>query len=76
MNRIYSICKNILKVTDEEIQEVKEVYEKQLNYMSPMKMATTRKQHELGVHNKQVLEKIIELKYILETGVSNEGKNN
>lgn len=76
MNKIYSVCKNIIKVTDEEIQEVKGVYEQQLSYMSPLKMGTTRKQHELGAHNKQVLEKIIELKTILENGVTNENKNN
>ncbi|OYP41516.1 hypothetical protein C8E03_108164 [Lachnotalea glycerini] len=70
-NKIYGICRNVLKITDEEIAEVKEVYEEQLNYISPLKMATTGKQRELGEHNKQVLEKLLELKVILENGAQN-----
>lgn len=67
-NKIYKICKDIVKITDEEIQEVKEVYEQQLSYSSPLKFATARKQHELGEHNKNVLEKLLELKAIIENG--------
>lgn len=71
-NKIYKICEDTLRITDEEIKEIKDIYEQQINYMSPLKMATTRKQNELGQYNKQVLEKILELKKLLEVGVSNE----
>ena len=71
-NRIYKICEDAIKVTDEEIKEIQDVYTQQLQYMSPLKMATTRKQHELGEYNKKVLEKIIELKNLLKSGVANE----
>lgn len=71
-NRIYKICKDALKITDEEIKEIQDVYTQQLQYMSPLKMATTRKQHKLGEYNKKVLEKIIELKILLKRGLANE----
>lgn len=70
-NKIYRICKQVLKITEDEITEVKEIYEGQLSYINPLKMATTGKQRELGEHNKQVLEKLLELKAVLESGVQN-----
>lgn len=70
-NKIYGICKQVLKITEDEIAEVKKIYEGQLSYINPLKMATTGKQHELGEHNKQVLEKLLELKAVLESGVQN-----
>lgn len=67
-NRIYKICEDILKITDEEIKEIDEICKEQMDYMSPLKMGTTRRQHELGKYNKEVLDKILELKQILESG--------
>jgi hypothetical protein len=67
-NRIYKICEDTLKINDEEIKEVQEICEQQTSYMSPLKMATTRRQNELGEYNKKVLDKILELRKLLESG--------
>lgn len=67
-NKIYNICEKILKITDEEVAEVREVVRQQTEYFSPFKMATTSWQHKLGEHNNNVLNKLLELKEILEQG--------
>lgn len=67
-NKIYGICRNVLKITDEEIAECREIARGQQEYFSPLRMATTSWQHELGEHNNKVLDKLLELKEILEQG--------
>ena len=67
-NKIYKICKDILKITEEEITEVRKVYEDQLNYVHPLKMATVKSQHDLGRYNQKVIYQLLELKTILEVG--------
>ena len=67
-NRINKICKNIIAITDEEIKEMEGICEQQINYMSPLKMATTRKQNELGRYNQKVLDKLIDLRKLIKAG--------
>lgn len=67
-NKIYKICKDILKITDEEITEVIEIYNGQLNYNHPLKMGVAAKQRKLGKHNKEVMDKLIDLKMAIEKG--------
>lgn len=52
----------------EEIAELKAVYEDQLAYNNPLKPATSGWQHNLGVHNKNVLEALLHLKDVIEAG--------
>lgn len=67
-NKIYKICENVLKITDDEVSEIREIAKGQLEYMHPLKMATARKQHLLGEHNNKVLDKLLELKAVIEEG--------
>ena len=64
-NKIYKICENVLEITDEEIAELTEVYEGQLAYCHPFKMATAEKQHKLGAHNRDVVNRLMELRSAL-----------
>ena len=70
MNSIYALCKKALKVTDEELDELMEDARQQLEYCSPLKMATTSRQVALGHHNMMVLTKVRELRDILKAGES------
>ncbi|MCM1222433.1 MAG: hypothetical protein NC548_48990 [Lachnospiraceae bacterium] len=65
---IYEICADVLKITQKEIDEVRAIYEGQLMYESPLKPATTGWQHDLGEHNKNVLEALLHLKAVIEAG--------
>ena len=69
-NKIHKICKEVLKITDEEIEELREIAKRQEEYFSPLKMATAAKQNALGKHNNAVLDKLIELKEVIEQGAS------
>lgn len=67
-NKIYRICMDVRAITDQEIAEMKQVYEDQLEYNHPLKPATSGWQHELGQHNKNVLEALLHLKEVIEAG--------
>lgn len=69
-NKIYKICKDVLKITDDEVAEIREIANGQLEYSHPLKMATVRKQHTLGEHNNKVLDKLLELKAVIEEGAT------
>lgn len=69
-NKIYKICKDVLKITDEEVSEVREIAKGQLEYNHPLKMATTGTQHALGEYNNKVLDKLLELKAVIEEGAT------
>lgn len=70
MNSIYALCKKALKVTDEELDELAELARNQLEYCSPLKMATAARQHALGQHNMLVLMKVRELRDVLKNAKS------
>jgi len=68
MEVINEVCKKILTITDKEVSELREVAKGQEEYHNPLKMGTTIKQHKLGEYNKQVLDKVLELKELLISG--------
>ena len=67
-NKILKICTDIRAITDEEIAQVRQIYEDQLSYNNPLKPATSGWQYELGVHNENVLEALLNLKKLIEAG--------
>ena len=67
-NRIYRICEDVLKITEAEVEEIREVAKEQKEYFNPLKCATTAWQHKLGEYNENVLNKILELKALIESG--------
>ena len=69
-NKIYKICEDVLKITDEEVNEIKEIAKGQLEYNHPLKMATAGRLHALGEHNMKVLDKLLELKAAIEEGAT------
>lgn len=74
-NKIFKICKDITKITEEEIAECRGIYKEQLAYNHPLKMATVKKQNDLGRYNRKVIHKVIELKTILENDLEVEIKD-
>ena len=67
-NKILKICTDIRAITDEEIAQVRQIYEDQLSYNNPLKPATSGWQYELGLNNKNVLEAHLNLKKLIEAG--------
>lgn len=69
-NKIFKICEEVLKITDREINEVRAIAKAQEEYSHPFKCATAAKQNEIGKFNNKVLDKLLELKEILEQGAA------
>lgn len=67
-NPIYKICMDVLKVTDDDIEELKEIAREQREYFNPLKMATQKWQHDLAEHNEKVIEKLEELRETIRQG--------
>lgn len=65
---INSICKAVLKVSEEEIEVMEEVVRGQLEFHSPLRMATTARQRALGGHNLRTLNAFRNLRRILRRG--------
>jgi hypothetical protein len=65
-----TICRNVAKITDAELDELERMAKGQLAYFSPLKMATTGRQHALGQHNLAVLTKLRELRDTIKAGES------
>lgn len=69
-NSILDICQNILKITDEEFEEMRDIAMGQMYYTSPLKPATQAWQNKLGEYNLKALDLLYDLKKHLETGAS------
>lgn len=67
-NKIFDICIKVTQITDEEVQELRDIAQGQLEYISPLRMATTAKQNALGQHNMAVLDALLKLKAVIESG--------
>jgi hypothetical protein len=48
MKTILSVCKKVLTIPDEEFAEAEKVARDQMEFLSPLRMATTAKQRALG----------------------------
>lgn len=68
MDRIDSICKNILALTDSEIAECETVISSQIAYAHPFKQGKQKELIESGKHNLAVLEQIKALRVLLISG--------
>ncbi len=61
-NPVYSITRRAAKVTDAELSELEELAHGQLEYLSPLKMATMARQHALGTYNLKVIDCVRKLR--------------
>ena len=74
-NSVYSLTRKAVKVTDEELAELEELAKGQMQYLSPLKMATMARQHQLGEYNLRVLECVRKLRDTIISGKNlQEGK--
>ena len=62
---INKVCRLVMRLKDEDFLEMEGVIRSQLGYSHPFKMATAKKQHELGEHNKGVLDALKNLKDLI-----------
>lgn len=67
-NKIYDICIQVAQITRAEVEELREIARGQREYNHPLMMATTKKQNELGEHNDAVVDALLNLKAVIESG--------
>lgn len=70
LNKIDVLCCHALQITDQNIEDMREVIKDQREFMMPLMPATTEWQHKLADFNERVLEKVLELKALIESGAS------
>lgn len=66
---INSICKNVLKITEDEFSEMEQIAQNQLAYIHPLKLATQARQHSLGAHNMKAVDLLRQLQTHLKSGL-------
>lgn len=65
---LLTLCRDVLRVDEAEVAELERMSNQQCAYLSPLKMATSARQHALGRHNLIVIAKYRELREAIETG--------
>ena len=70
LNKIDLLCSMALKVSDDDIQRMREIINDQREFIRPLMPATTEWQHQLADFNERVLNKVIELKELIASGES------
>jgi len=70
LNKIDLLCSMALKVSDDDIQRMREIINDQREFIRPLMPATTEWQHQLADFNERVLDKVIELKELIASGES------
>lgn len=67
-NKILTICKMAAQITDEEVAEVREIIKSQMAYCNPLRMGTSGRLHDLGMHNQATLNAVLNLKSVIDNG--------
>jgi hypothetical protein len=65
MNSIHNLCKKIARLTDADFAAVERIAKDQVSYMHPLKMATAGRIQSTGKKNMVVIEKLRELRTVL-----------
>lgn len=68
IDKINKICKAVLKLSDEDFEQVKQMVQGQSNYINPLKPATSERQQKLGDYNTRVLNAMRDLREIIKKG--------
>jgi hypothetical protein len=70
VEKIEKIAILVNELTEDDFKEATDIAEEQKNYIHPLKMATAKWQHELGEYNIKVINKLRELKTLIESGAN------
>ena len=65
IKEVNKICIAVLKLTDADFEEVREMVIEQGNYTHPLKNGTANKYHELSKHNMRVIKALQYLQDVL-----------
>lgn len=65
MKKLNTICKSVLKVTDEDFKNANQIADEQIQYFHPMKNGKAAKINDTGRRNKAVIAKLKELQELL-----------
>lgn len=69
INKVNKVCRNILKLTDEDIAEVRKMAEEQKQYIHPLKGKKQQTLNKTGQRNLEAINKIEELRKILKAEI-------
>jgi len=70
MKKLLKVCRDIRTIPESDFAEAEEMAAEQAAYLSPLKMATTGRQHALAEYNRIVITKVKELKLLIDSAAS------
>ena len=62
MKKINNICKNVLKLTQADLDEMEQIIQEQESYISPLKQAKQIRVNTLGSNNRKIFENLKSLR--------------
>lgn len=71
LEKIQTICKAALCITEDEFAEAEQIANEQLSYVNPLRGAKQSKFHKLGRYNLEVLTALKSLQVLLKSGNPN-----
>ena len=69
-NKVLRVCNSIRAISDDELAELDAMARGQVEFLSPLRMATTARQNALGAHNLAVLQQLRALRDTINRGAS------
>ena len=67
IKRVNNICKQVLKLTEEDFHAIDNMAAEQVGYIHPLKNATVSRLNKLGQHNMRVSEALKNLRKTIES---------
>lgn len=68
VTKVYSICSDVVELTDKDLLAVEKMAEEQINYTHPLKNGKANGINKKGKHNTRVLLALRALKKVIESG--------
>jgi hypothetical protein len=68
IRKVNSICKSVLKLTDDDFTAVCDIAKEQSDYSHPLKMGTAARINDLGSHNQRVIAALKNLQDVIKAG--------
>lgn len=68
MKKLLKVCRDILKIPESDFEEAVRTARQRQEFISPLRMATTKRQHELGDYNMEVVTALGALRDLIRKG--------
>ncbi len=65
IQKVNKVCKDILKLSEVDIEEAEKMAQEQIEYIHPLKYAKASKFHKMGNNNKKILTALKNLRTLI-----------